>query len=176
MKTCKDCKECKPLKEYGKKKDNKDGYRASCKVCSNKKSKAWYEANKEKRLAKSREWNANNKERRRINNNNWWRNNPDKRLSKFKRFHKNNLSKNRQYVAKRRAAKLQRTPPWLTEDQLWLINEIYDLAALRTEVTGVEHHVDHVVPLQGNTVSGLHLPWNLQVLTAYENLSKSNLI
>lgn len=174
MKICKDCGLSKPLSEYHKKKDTKDGLRTSCKVCRSVSSKQWYEDNKERRLVKSREWNSNNKERRRHNNNAWWRNNPDKRYKKFKKFHENNPAKNSEYVAKRRAARIQRTPQWLNEDQLWFIKEIYELAQLRTKVTGVEHHVDHIVPLKGKDVSGLHLPWNLQVIPWYENLSKSN--
>ena len=77
-------------------------------------------------------------------------------------------------AAKRRAVKLLRTPSWLSEYDIWLIEEIYVLAALRTKLTGVVWHVDHIVPLQGGFVSGLHIPINLQVITAKENMYKSN--
>ena len=76
--------------------------------------------------------------------------------------------------AKRRAAKLQRTPSWLSSEDLWIIGEIYKLSALRTELTGVKWHVDHIVPLQGKNVSGLHVPLNLQVIPSQDNISKHN--
>ncbi len=76
--------------------------------------------------------------------------------------------------SKYRADKLQQTPSWVDEEQLWIIQEFYDLAQLRTEVTGVLHHVDHILPLNGRDVSGLHVPENLQVIPWYDNLSKSN--
>ena len=76
--------------------------------------------------------------------------------------------------AKRHAAKIQRTPTWLSKLDKWMIDEIYMLSALRTELTGVEWQVDHIIPLQGKKVSGLHIPFNLQVITAKENQIKSN--
>ncbi len=66
------------------------------------------------------------------------------------------------------------TPTWLDEDDFWWINEVYELAALRTQATGIDWHVDHIVPLQGRKVCGLHVPWNLQVITASENSKKGN--
>ena len=76
--------------------------------------------------------------------------------------------------AKRRAAKMHRTPTWLTDDDLWMIEQAYDLAALRTKMLGVQFHVDHILPLQGQYVSGLHVPTNLQVIPWLDNVSKAN--
>lgn len=77
-------------------------------------------------------------------------------------------------TAKRRAIKLNRTPAWISEDELWLIREAHKLAALRTKMLGIKFHVDHIIPLQGKLVSGLHVPNNLQVIPAALNISKNN--
>lgn len=85
---------------------------------------------------------------------------------------------NRQYYITKgylRAKQVQQAKPkWLTDDHLFMIEEIYELRDLRSELTGVVHHVDHIVPLRGQNCCGLHVPWNLQVLPAQENLKKSN--
>lgn len=75
---------------------------------------------------------------------------------------------------KRKAAKLQRIPCWLTADDLWMIEQAYEICALRTKMTGIEWHVDHIIPLQGKNVSGLHTPYNLQVIPASWNTAKGN--
>ena len=77
-------------------------------------------------------------------------------------------------VAKRRAAKLQATPPWLTAGHIAAMQAKFEEAARLTADTGIEHHVDHIVPLQGRGVRGLHVPWNLQVIPASVNLKKHN--
>jgi hypothetical protein len=85
----------------------------------------------------------------------------------------NNIGKVRADVVKRRVSKIQRTPPWLDIVQNAEIEFTYKYcAALRS--IGLNYHVDHIVPLQGKTVSGLHVPWNLQVIPANENIRKAN--
>ena len=78
------------------------------------------------------------------------------------------------HTVKRRLAKINRTPKWLTPDDQWMIEQAYDLAALRTKLFGFSWHVDHVLPLQGKLVSGLHTPYNLQVIPGADNVRKSN--
>ena len=74
----------------------------------------------------------------------------------------------------RQLAKLQRTPAWLSKDDKWMIEQAYELAALRTRMCGFVWHVDHIIPLQGKKVSGLHVPTNLQVISGAENSRKRN--
>jgi hypothetical protein len=84
----------------------------------------------------------------------------------------NNKGHNLAINAKRRAAKNNRTPAWLTAVQLETITKLYEHAVWLSEVTGIKWHVDHILPLQGKDVCGLHIPENLQVIPAKENLSK----
>jgi hypothetical protein len=74
-------------------------------------------------------------------------------------------------ASKRRAAEMQRTPAWA---DLNAIRKVYEQAQAISRATGVKHHVDHVVPLQGENVSGLHVHTNLQILTRSENVRKGN--
>jgi hypothetical protein len=73
--------------------------------------------------------------------------------------------------AKRRATKLNATPAWA---DLEAIKKIYSDCAFITQATGVQQHVDHIVPLQGKTVCGLHVHYNLQIIDASDNRHKSN--
>ena len=66
------------------------------------------------------------------------------------------------------------TPRWLTKDHMKQMEDVYKESKRIALETGVKMHVDHIVPIRGKTVSGLHVPWNLQILTASENISKSN--
>lgn len=87
---------------------------------------------------------------------------------------KNNRGYYNAIGAKRRAAQLQATPSWLSKQQLIEIKMIYIEAQKLTKNTGIVHHVDHIIPLLGKNVRGLHVPWNLQILTAEENKKKTN--
>lgn len=106
----------------------------------------------------------------------WRLNNPDHAGAKAakKTYKINHPGKILADGAKRRAAQLKRTPQWLTADDAWMIEQAYELSALRTKLFGFSWHVDHVLPLQGKYVSGLHVPTNLQVIPASENLRKAH--
>ena len=76
----------------------------------------------------------------------------------------------------RRRKNREASPPWVTAKQKAEIRSLYQIAITMTKVTGAQYVVDHIYPLRGGTVSGLHVPWNLQVLTQWENLAKSNIL
>lgn len=75
------------------------------------------------------------------------------------------------YANKRRAAKINRTPKWADLDS---IAAFYASAKRITKATGIKHHVDHIIPLQGKLASGLHVADNLQIIPAKDNFSKKN--
>jgi len=100
--------------------------------------------------------------------------NREKVNAQKRQYQKSNRHIYNKLRAKRKAAELQRTPAWLTADDFWMIEEAYEIAARRTKLFGFAWHVDHVFPLQGKLVSGLHVPTNMQVIPWDENRRKSN--
>jgi 5-methylcytosine-specific restriction endonuclease McrA len=66
------------------------------------------------------------------------------------------------------------TPAWLTEKERSVIRKLYGAARQMTRDTGIAHVVDHLVPLRHPLVCGLHVPWNLRVISAEENNHKHN--
>lgn len=87
---------------------------------------------------------------------------------------KNNVVKIRADTKARRRKHRQATPPWLSRKHKTEIRQIYQMAITMTKTTGEQYVVDHIVPLRSDVVCGLHVPWNLRVVTQAENLVKSN--
>jgi hypothetical protein len=98
----------------------------------------------------------------------------EKRRLQSKEWFKNNTGVAKAKRARRRASERNATPDWLTAIHKAQIDQFYEVSTALDMQTGVKHHVDHIVPLKAKIASGLHVPWNLQILTATENLRKNN--
>ena len=93
----------------------------------------------------------------------------------YKKAHKqSNPEYYKALTSLRRRRHKNATPPWLTAEQKKTIRQLYVTAQRLTESTGERYVVDHIVPLISDVVCGLHVPWNLRVITQEENLKKSN--
>jgi len=97
----------------------------------------------------------------------YYQENRERGLEYQKQYYQENREVSRANKAKRRARERNATPDWLTPLDYLIIRHIY-------ETCPEGCHVDHIVPLKGKKVSGLHVPWNLQHLPAEENISKGN--
>ena len=165
MKKCYTCKDTKDRLCFGKLKKAKDGLHPRCKECRKK----YYVKNAQKRRDYSKKWREDNPEklvlqldrgraRRNYTTSLWSKNNRGKR----------NIS-----WAKYNAKKKKALPTWLTPLQKSQIKSIY-LKCAEYRSMGIDMHVDHIIPLQGKNVCGLHVPWNLRIMLASENQSKGN--
>lgn len=94
-----------------------------------------------------------------------------KRLASYRKAHPHMARSLNQMV---HARKLRRCPKWLDSSQKREMAQFFIDADYIQNLTKTRMEVDHIVPLQGKNVSGLHVPWNLQILTATENREKKN--
>ena len=159
MKVCSKCKETRSIDMFGIRSASKDGLNCHCKICSREYTKSWKKRNPEKHNASNRLHYSINSEYVR---------------AKHKEWKQVNASVVDAHRASYRAAKLCATPAWLTKEHTTQIKDFYWLSKDLTSISGQPYHVDHIVPLQGDSVCGLHVPWNLQVLPSDINISKSN--
>lgn len=156
---CTKCNTEKPLFDFHKRKDTKLGVRKNCKVCVNATTAKSFSKIKDVKSSYDKERYSAIKE---------------KRKSQVSLWQKNNKDKVNAIVAKNRASKIQRTPSWLDKYDDIVINFIYKTAKDIGDIMNMNFDVDHIVPLNGERVSGLHCPDNLQILPASVNRSKSN--
>jgi len=180
QKLCNRCKQDKPAGEFYANKRMKDGLNTFCIECHKADNVARKIINRadpvflvqERKQAKK---NRSPKQNQYNELTKIWR---EKNQVHVKNYSKQYRDSHKDYFSfacqKRKITLLNRTPSWLTEDELWIIKEAYSLSALRTKMLGFSWHVDHIIPLRGKNVSGLHVPENLQVIPAIYNLRKTN--
>jgi len=125
------------------------------------------EANREQTIAATKKWQAEHPEQALASQRAWIAANPDK-PAEYRKAHA--AARKADDIA-RRAKRDKATPAWADIDAM---QAFYDKRDALTAETGIQHHVDHIYPLRGKLVSGLHNQFNLRVVTADENLRKGN--
>lgn len=177
-KRCAGCKSWLPISNFAMDNRRISGLFPYCRLCSHvryvevaeiikARQKVYRQENSERCKEEDRQRYLANPERVRQRVKAWSKSHPEQRREISKKFNKRNPHLRRARAAKRRAILRQAMPPWLTLEHMAQIKEIY-----RTCPSG--HHVDHIVPLNGENVNGLHVPWNLRHLSEHENLVKGN--
>lgn len=169
MKICTGCKKEKSITEFSL---NGSYRRNKCKTCSRKQINAWYEDNREVHLENTKKWASDNKDSRKKSYKTYREKNLDLCRKRCSVWQKNNPESASFHTSKRRSAKLNATPAWADQEQ---IKRIYLTCAKISKRTGLQHHVDHIIPLQGENVCGLHVETNLAIIPAKMNLQKSNM-
>ena len=136
-------------------------------------SKEWHQNHPERMAEIRARWAATNKEKKAMQDKRWAEQNRTKSNAHKQRWNKINAGKKLSLDKKRKAAQIMRTPGWLDAVDKAEMDFTYEYcSALRS--CGLDYNVDHIVPLQGKNVSGLHVPSNLQVIYSKDNFSKNN--
>ena len=157
QKTCTKCGKTKPVSLYYKDKQKPDGLEKRCKQCRSATQSSYYKENKDVINERNRVWQKANPQRFLSTQREYQR-------EVYKRIGNVRRSTSRAKIKKR-------TPAWADMSE---IAKVYSKAKQLTEQSGIQYHVDHIIPLNGELVSGLHIATNLQVITAEQNLMKSN--
>lgn len=133
--------------------------------------RGYYQLNRERCISQSKLWVQQNRETSRITKASWKRLNSGKVKESNKRDRINNSGRVNFHSKTRQELKRNRVPAWAN---LGLISNIYLRCKEISESTNVPHHVDHILPLRGKLVSGLHVIENLRIIPASENIKKGN--
>jgi hypothetical protein len=169
---CINCNIDKELSEFSKNIKRKSGYQIWCKSCHASNLKTWRESNRDAQRVWGRKNYNKNRDKYIASMTKWRESNRDY----FKQYQREHLAENCAKVMRRYANKLKATPPWMTSEQNKEIETFYKVCKWLNDWKLETYNVDHIIPLQGKNVCGLHVPWNLQILTEYENKSKGNMI
>ena len=136
--------------------------------------KKWWENNKPTHNARVKKWQSSHPDKVREMQRDWAKANPDKVKLKTAVYRAKNKSKVTAWAVTAQIRRKQRVPKWLKKEDFLQIRAAYAMSKHLTEITGTVWEVDHVIPLQGAYVSGLHTPANLQVVPKDANRKKRN--
>lgn len=203
-KHCSKCGLNKPLTDFSIRAKAKDGHRGTCRDCDNKRKARWARENPQNAEAarrryinkdpqafkaaaakKAAAYRARNPDLAKKRQNAFYWSKVEHHRESALRYRQKNIEAARARDRLRakldpawnrsKAARCRKQRPMsLTKDDMRELQFIYRCCVAWSDITGVKHHVDHIVPLKGRNVSGLHVPWNLRIVPAKDNLKKGN--
>jgi hypothetical protein len=144
-----------------------------CRECSHEYDIEWRAKNPERRRATVTKSRQKHKAHHTNYRRKWCEENRERVDALYATWKRSNPEKVSLYVTRRSSYVKNRMPAWANLEKM---KGVYLLRDKLTAETGIQHHVDHIIPLNGLTVSGLHCEDNLQVLTEAQNLLKGNRI
>lgn len=171
VKVCTQCKQSLAKLDFHKSSRVKDGFYSKCKFCVAANRKEYYEKNTDRckeYVRKSVEASREKTNKRKLD---YYYFNKDYLKLKAKMWRDANPHVVSAVCNKRRLSKKNAIPSWANLEEIKLI---YKKALELSEITGIKHSVDHIVPIQGETVCGFHVEYNLRVIPLIENISKGN--
>jgi hypothetical protein len=142
----------------------------NCAECLKEYKRNWAKNNPEETKLRKKKTYQKNIETIKKYSRYYYQKNAEEKREYTRQWKKANPEKRNAMEAKRKASKMQRTPIWANQSEITMWYEVAEVLSR----SGIKFHVDHVVPLQGKTVSGLHVENNMQILPAYINISKHN--
>ena len=167
LKRCSKCQEVKVLSDFCVRKASPDGLNLKCRDCSKSYLEGWRGENPDS----FKKYYAERKDELNANFKTWRVENAESRAGYMAQWLKENRALSNEKAMRRVASKRQATPKWANRERMV---EFYKEAERLTAQTGIPHNVDHIYPLQGKTVCGLHCEANLNVITQFENIQKLN--
>lgn len=145
-----------------------------CPICKRLSQDKWTKLNSERIVSYKKDYIGANRVTINADKKEWYQDNKEEKKAYEVKYRVNNRGKHIAARKKYKEAKRKAAPKWLTKEQLKQIERYYTVAAWIKSILGEPIDVDHIVPLQGTNVRGLHVPWNLQLLTRQVNCEKSN--
>lgn len=175
---CTLCNKKKQEHEYYRRNNRLKGISSKCKCCIKILDKERYDKKREEILLQKKSYRLNNLEKIKESQTLYREQNNEFCRERDKKYYYSNLEYNRarkqSTSMKRRSKKLNAIAPWMTKDEESKIRSLYKISKKISKSTGIDHHVDHIIPLVSEYVCGLHTITNLRIIPKIDNLRKGN--
>lgn len=177
IRECTKCRVIQPLDCFSiaANRPKSGGRLTQCRACTNAAARIRMARNPGLQIEYNKKSRSNPEVKRRLYeiNREWSKKNKHHHRALISDWRKKNPAGHRARVQERKAL-VRMGASYITHEMRTSIKDIYKECISLEASSGIRHHVDHIIPLRGDGVCGLHVPWNLQIITAENNMKKGN--